>query len=161
MKQSAGSRPQRIATPAVRGCQPHISHSFAFIFAWIAMQIGESEKLAEGVGFEPTKGCPLPVFKTGAFDQLCHPSRPCHLYDYPMMLVHWTTGFVAMLPHLPQSRNHTGKALNGNFRKRERSWTSAWRASDVFNHSDIPDTGMEHANIFVAPDSTDKTKDLP
>ncbi len=23
--------------------------------------------MAEGVGFEPTKGCPLPVFKTGTF----------------------------------------------------------------------------------------------
>ena len=25
--------------------------------------------LAEGVGFEPTDGCPSPVFKTGAFDR--------------------------------------------------------------------------------------------
>ena len=24
--------------------------------------------VAEGVGFEPTNGCPLPVFKTGAID---------------------------------------------------------------------------------------------
>jgi hypothetical protein len=25
--------------------------------------------LAEEVGFEPTNGCPLPVFKTGAFNR--------------------------------------------------------------------------------------------
>jgi hypothetical protein len=25
--------------------------------------------LAEGVGFEPTRACALPVFKTGAFDR--------------------------------------------------------------------------------------------
>jgi hypothetical protein len=31
--------------------------------------------LAERVGFEPTEGCPSPVFKTGAFDQLSHLSR--------------------------------------------------------------------------------------
>jgi hypothetical protein len=25
--------------------------------------------VADGVGFEPTRGCPLPVFKTGAFNR--------------------------------------------------------------------------------------------
>ncbi len=30
--------------------------------------------MAEGVGFEPTEGCPSPVFKTGTFGQLSHPS---------------------------------------------------------------------------------------
>ena len=29
----------------------------------------ESARLAEGVGFEPTNGRPLPVFKTGAFNR--------------------------------------------------------------------------------------------
>ena len=32
--------------------------------------------MAEGVGFEPTDPCGSPVFKTGAIDQLCHPSKP-------------------------------------------------------------------------------------
>ena len=31
--------------------------------------------MAEGVGFEPTRPCGLPVFKTGALDQLCDPSN--------------------------------------------------------------------------------------
>ena len=31
---------------------------------WMARAPG----LAEGVGFEPTDGCPSPVFKTGAID---------------------------------------------------------------------------------------------
>ena len=31
--------------------------------------------MAEGVGFEPTEGCPSPVFKTGTFGQLSHPSE--------------------------------------------------------------------------------------
>jgi hypothetical protein len=30
-------------------------------------------KMAEGVGFEPTVGCPTPVFKTGAFDHSATP----------------------------------------------------------------------------------------
>ena len=30
--------------------------------------------MAEGGGFEPTEGCPSPVFKTGTFGQLSHPS---------------------------------------------------------------------------------------
>src|SRR5690606_30931402 len=30
---------------------------------------GSSTHLAEGVGFEPTEGCPSPVFKTGAFNR--------------------------------------------------------------------------------------------
>jgi hypothetical protein len=30
--------------------------------------------MAEGVGFEPTDPCGSPVFKTGALNQLCHPS---------------------------------------------------------------------------------------
>lgn len=34
-----------------------------------------SINLAEGVGFEPTVGFPTPVFKTGTFGQLCHPSK--------------------------------------------------------------------------------------
>ena len=35
--------------------------------------------LAEGVGFEPTKGFPLPVFKTGAFNRSATlPSWPTH-----------------------------------------------------------------------------------
>ena len=29
--------------------------------------------LAEGVGFEPTVGCPTPVFKTGAIDHSATP----------------------------------------------------------------------------------------
>lgn len=31
--------------------------------------------LAERVGFEPTVGCPTPVFKTGTFGQLSHLSN--------------------------------------------------------------------------------------
>jgi hypothetical protein len=31
--------------------------------------------LADGVGFEPTRGCPLPVFKTGAFNRSA--THPC------------------------------------------------------------------------------------
>ena len=31
-------------------------------------------EMAEGVGFEPTDPCGSPVFKTGALNQLCHPS---------------------------------------------------------------------------------------
>ena len=34
-------------------------------------------KMAEGVGFEPTVGCPTPVFKTGAFD---HSATPPNRY---------------------------------------------------------------------------------
>ena len=30
-------------------------------------------KVAEGVGFEPTIGCPMPVFKTGAFNHSATP----------------------------------------------------------------------------------------
>lgn len=30
--------------------------------------MSRADKLAEEVGFEPTNGCPLPVFKTGAID---------------------------------------------------------------------------------------------
>ena len=30
--------------------------------------------VAEEVGFEPTEPCGSPVFKTGAFDQLCYSS---------------------------------------------------------------------------------------
>ena len=31
-----------------------------------------ANNLAERVGFEPTVGCPTPVFKTGTFGQLSH-----------------------------------------------------------------------------------------
>jgi hypothetical protein len=31
------------------------------------------DQMAEGVGFEPTVGCPTPVFKTGAIDHSATP----------------------------------------------------------------------------------------
>ena len=38
-------------------------------------------KRADGVGFEPTVGCPTPVFKTGAFDHSAtHPDLFNHLF---------------------------------------------------------------------------------
>ena len=36
---------------------------------------GQIDKLADGVGFEPTRSRPLPVFKTGAFNRSAtHPA---------------------------------------------------------------------------------------
>ena len=38
--------------------------------------------VAEEVGFEPTEPCGSPVFKTGAFDQLCYSST----YNYSLFM---------------------------------------------------------------------------
>ena len=35
--------------------------------------------MAEGVGFEPTNGFPLPVFKTGALNHSATPPEKIHL----------------------------------------------------------------------------------
>lgn len=40
------------------------------------MSSGTISKTAEAVRFELTMGCPIPVFETGALDQLCDASVP-------------------------------------------------------------------------------------
>ena len=50
--------------------------------------------MAERVGFEPTEGCPSPVFKTGAFDQLSHLSKILILKVFPLAPILGTQGFL-------------------------------------------------------------------
>jgi hypothetical protein len=70
MAEREGFEPSRGIAPPYRFSKPTPSASWVPLLDWLIITI-----LAEGVGFEPTDPCGSPVFKTGALDQLCDPSR--------------------------------------------------------------------------------------
>ena len=64
--------------------------------------------MAEGVGFEPTVGCPTAVFKTAAFVRSATPPARHSTHELALIAASVAVRSAADFPGLPQLRENAG-----------------------------------------------------